>query len=228
VSRSKYRKKKERNIPYTYLFVIALIAVVLYLVVGNPFAQAQENTIAFNPPSSLSDVPTLTGSSLALHFHVHLDIYVNGSHETIPVTWGVGNHYYAIHTHDTSGVIHIESPISRNFTLGEIFEVFGYPTFDATHCLNYSNVPVKVYVDGKQNSSYANITLTSHQEIAVLIGSKQPSAIPSSYNFPSDLTPYIPIASFLLYVFSECPWRSGEEHGNKTRVNHLEQQVKAS
>jgi hypothetical protein len=38
-----------------------------------------------------------------------------------------GRAFYWLHTHDASGVIHIESPVRRRYTLGEFFDVWGQP-----------------------------------------------------------------------------------------------------
>jgi hypothetical protein len=64
---------------------------------------------------------------LAFHIHAHLAVYVNGEQHSIPLGIGVlpplrlvqtadgpfvvgGAAFYWLHTHDASGVIHIESP----------------------------------------------------------------------------------------------------------------------
>lgn len=62
-----------------------------------------------------------------LHHHQHLDIYVNG--KTVPIPPNIGLSYEAevpTHTHDATGVIHIEAS-DANFkpTLGVFFDVWG-------------------------------------------------------------------------------------------------------
>ena len=61
-----------------------------------------------------------------LHVHVHVSIYIDGQLAPIPANVGIpqdasGNPicYYWLHTHDTSGVIHIESPVKEMFTFGQ-------------------------------------------------------------------------------------------------------------
>ena len=41
-----------------------------------------------------------------------------------------------LHTHDTSGRIHVESRVSREYTLGEFFRIWGQ-TFDAQQVLGH-------------------------------------------------------------------------------------------
>ena len=68
---------------------------------------------------------------LAYHIHAHLAIYVNGAQKTVPYGIGIeqpwstqadgssefvnsGAAFYYLHTHDDTGVIHIESPNRRS------------------------------------------------------------------------------------------------------------------
>ena len=38
-----------------------------------------------------------------------------------------GRCLYWLHTHDSTGVVHIESPVQRGYTLGQFFDVWGRP-----------------------------------------------------------------------------------------------------
>jgi hypothetical protein len=60
----------------------------------------------------------------ALHIHQHLDLHVDG--HRVPVPAGIGGidpavGFAPLHTHDASGVIHVESPTLRTYTLGDFF-----------------------------------------------------------------------------------------------------------
>ena len=120
-------------------------------------------------------VSALGSEGTVEHIHQHLDIFVNGKHVTVPALIGIYDSQYIteLHTHDTSGVMHVESPTIRPFTLAEFFGVWGVPL---THA--------KVYVDGKR--SIPGVRLEPHQEIAVVFG-RTPRRIPSSYDFPFGL-----------------------------------------
>lgn len=71
------------------------------------------------------------------HIHAHLAVYVNGSPRQIPASVGIpgarpaapdaGRCLYWLHTHDQTGVIHIESPVPATFTLGDFFGIWGQP-----------------------------------------------------------------------------------------------------
>src|SRR5262249_7959582 len=100
-------------------------------------------------------LPMLGEEGNALHIHTHLDVIVNGSAVQVPAEIGIDEARQKIsplHSHDTSGVIHIESPdANASFTLGQYFtewqvsvsaDHIGGLTNDATHHL-------KAYVNGK-------------------------------------------------------------------------------
>jgi hypothetical protein len=90
----------------------------------------QANTDALRPRLQAIGLPALSSQGTALHIHQHLDLYVAGKRVTIPADIGIvqtasGVLFSPIHTHDTSGIIHVESPTVRPFTLGEFFDVWG-------------------------------------------------------------------------------------------------------
>ena len=73
-------------------------------------------------------VPPLSPvEATAVHIHPHLDLYVDG--HKVPVPAGIGIDpaagFAPLHTHDASGVIHVESPTVRTYTLGQLFAVWG-------------------------------------------------------------------------------------------------------
>ena len=68
-------------------------------------------------------LPALPAEGTALHIHQHLDLYVNGTKQVLPALIGIITSrqvvFSPLHTHDTSGINHVESPTVRSFTLGE-------------------------------------------------------------------------------------------------------------
>ncbi len=59
--------------------------------------------------------PRLQMEAEVLHIHQHLDIYVNGHHATVSALIGIDaqeNFISPVHTHDATGIIHIESPFN--------------------------------------------------------------------------------------------------------------------
>lgn len=135
----------------------------------------------------------LSQEGTALHIHQHLDLYIDGAAVAIPAGIGINEQAQfiaEIHTHDTSGIIHVESPTVQSFTLGEFFDVWGVRF--SNECIggycNAESKSLRVYVNGAlyQGDPRA-ITLTPHEEIAIVYGDSThtPAKIPSSYTFPA-------------------------------------------
>jgi len=126
----------------------------------------------------------------ALHIHQHLDILVNG--KPVTVAAGIGINQVArfispLHTHDLSGVNHVESDVVRDFTLGQFFDVWGVRfSRDCVggYCAKGTDA-LRVFVDGKPVSGDPrNLVLREHQEIAVVYGPATANvSVPSTYRF---------------------------------------------
>jgi hypothetical protein len=140
-----------------------------------------------------------TGEQLAYHIHAHLAVYVDGQPRTIPDGVGIkgpvaeqtsagpfvvqGDCFYWIHVHDLSGIIHVESPTQRTYTLGQFFDLWGQPL--STTQVGPASGPVTAYVDGAPyQGDPRSIPLTAHQVIQLDVGTVVP---PQPYRFPSGL-----------------------------------------
>jgi hypothetical protein len=121
------------------------------------------------------------------HHHDLLQIFVHG--DTIPVPPLVGltsTGGASMHTHDTSGIMHLESDKPFNFTLGEFFDVWGVRFSDSCiggYCSSGPN-QLRVYVNGKQiTTDVTKISLTQHEDVVVTYGTtaQLPNPIPKTY-----------------------------------------------
>src|SRR5829696_7361873 len=129
------------------------------------------------------------------HIHMHLDIFINGEELVIPSNIGIIPDIciYWMHTHDDTGVIHIESPEDRNFTIGEFFDIWGQ-TFDNSQIFDNIagediNNALNVYVNGKKvnaGTDFRQIPINAHDKITIVYG-MPPDPIPSRYAFPEGL-----------------------------------------
>jgi hypothetical protein len=140
-------------------------------------------------------VPPLSAmEGTAVHIHQHLDLYVDGRKVTVPAGIGIDPAvgFAPLHTHDPSGVLHVESPTVRTYTLGQFFDVWGV-RFGAGCLGGYcagGGRELRVFVDGKPvRGDPAALTLEPHQEIVVASGTvaELPSPVPSTYQFPPGL-----------------------------------------
>jgi hypothetical protein len=127
-------------------------------------------------------------TSQVYHVHSHLSIYLDGQALAVPASIGIvelspTTHCdYLLHTHDRTGIIHVEAPAPATFTLGQFFAIWGEP-LSLTNVAGNPGLPVVVYVtDNNVTSQYsgdpANIELTAHREITIQIGSPM-AEIPS-------------------------------------------------
>ena len=127
----------------------------------------------------------------AVHIHQHLDLYVDGRKVLVPAGIGIDPAvgYAPLHTHDPSGVIHVESPTVRTYTLGEFFAVWGVrftPSCLGGYCAGGGR-QLRVFVDGRAyRGDPTTLALAPHQELVVAFGTaaQLPSPIPSTYQFP--------------------------------------------
>jgi hypothetical protein len=139
-------------------------------------------------------LPMLGTEGSALHIHAHLDVIVDGKAVTVPAELGIDEAKQQIsplHTHDTTGVIHIESPTKTTFTLGQFLTEWDV-SVSADHLGGLragGGKQLVVYVNGKQQSGDpAALVLHAHDEIALVYGAPgQAGQIPSSYKWTNGL-----------------------------------------
>lgn len=109
------------------------------------------------------------------HIHPHLAIFVHGKPVAIPSDVGrpvVTPCLYWIHTHTADGLIHIESPSFRTFTLGNFFDIWGEalsPT--AVDATRVKRGAMHVFVDGRPyRGDPRKIELRQHTDITIEAG----------------------------------------------------------
>lgn len=114
------------------------------------------------------------------HVHAHVSFFLNGQQLALPSSIGsvqvnpTDHCYYAIHTHDRSGKVHVEAPAPALFTLGQLFAIWGQP-LEAMNVGGNPGLPVVIYiVDGTTASRYqgdfAAIELKSRRGIVIQMG----------------------------------------------------------
>jgi hypothetical protein len=128
----------------------------------------------------------------ALHVHTHLALFDNGKQIQVPTfigfapSPGSGGCLYWIHTHDSSGIIHLEAPDlsppqGGPYTLGMLFDIWGQP-LQADDVAGMTG-EVTAYVNGeKYTGDLHSIPLGAHQQIVLEVGT--PVVPPPNYAFP--------------------------------------------
>jgi hypothetical protein len=137
-------------------------------------------------------LPMLGHEMLEVHYHAHIDLMVRGAGVRIPAGVGIDTTQQKIsplHTHDVTGIVHIESGEDIPFTLGQFFTEWGQP-LDASRVGPVAVAEgerLRVYRDGKEiPGDPAAIPFTRHGAFYLWIGpaGSPPSQVPSTYNFP--------------------------------------------
>jgi hypothetical protein len=153
----------------------------------NGAAKLQERLKAIG----LSPLPV---EGTVVHIHQHLDLYVSGRRVTVPANIGIdpGHFFSPLHTHDTSGIIHVESATQSAFSLGQFFAVWGVPLSARRigTLATSGTARLRAWVNGKPLAADpTRIVLAPHQEIVIAYGTaaQMPKKIPSSYTFPEGL-----------------------------------------
>jgi hypothetical protein len=149
---------------------------------------------------SIDGISCQASEQVLFHIHAHLTIFVNGSPRQVPAAVGIpgavaqntpqgpfvggGTCFYWLHTHAADGVIHVESPVKRTYTLGDFFDEWGQP-------LSVSQVgPATGHVTAIYNHQVyrgnpRDIPLTAHAQIQLDVGT--PHAAPETISWPSGL-----------------------------------------
>ncbi len=109
------------------------------------------------------------------HIHQHLAIYQRGKSVTVPADVGqpvLAQCLYWLHTHTPDGIIHVESPSFRTFTLGNFFDVWGQPlSATAAGPARAAKGRIRVYVGGVPFKGDARkIELAQHTDITIEAG----------------------------------------------------------
>jgi hypothetical protein len=122
---------------------------------------------------------------LAYHIHAHLQVYVDGQPRALPAAigligpiyedtpygrfYGAQKCYYWLHTHAADGVIHIESPTARVYTLGTFFDEWRQPLTTTNVAGNQGKLTA--FVNGKPwTKDPRAIPLIPHESIQLDVG----------------------------------------------------------
>ena len=113
--------------------------------------------LATRPPIPEGEILSRNG----LHWHPELAIFVKGEKQEIPVNLGIGAVHNPMHTHDSSGVIHLEfQGVVRkdDLKLGRFFEVWGKDFIEL-------GPTVKMTVNGEENTELQKYIMKDSDKI---------------------------------------------------------------
>jgi hypothetical protein len=134
------------------------------------------------------------------HIHAHLAVYVDGQPRTIPEGIGIapprqlaqsaegpfvtgGSCFYWLHSHTSDGVIHIESPVARTYTLGDYFDVWNQPL--GRDRVGPVRGTVSTYLNGHRFAGDPrSVPLAAHAVVQLDVGA---NVAPAAFTFPAGL-----------------------------------------
>jgi len=205
---SRRERRRQLTIGGVTIAVLALAAGIIAVAVTrhgaahqSPPAREGQSTLPPWPTPAPGNVPALVAAAglpllrieaTDVHFHAHLNIVVNGQPVPVPANIGIGARALSpLHTHDATGIVHVEAPAAARFTLGQLFTEWnvvltrscvGGLCADRGHQLRF-------FTDGTPyTGDPTGLPLTAHEEIAIVYAAVgQSISPPSSFPFPAGL-----------------------------------------
>lgn len=165
---------------------LALASLLIFLLSG---CLLYDGKGVFAQYSVIDDIKCDRSEHFNFHYHAHLEIFVHGFSYLIPGGIGIKppDCIYWLHTHDTSGIIHIESPENKTFTLGQFFDIWG-KKLDNSQLFdmkadNSTDRSLTVYVNGTaiNQISYREIPIINHEDITIVYGAPPPKIVPYEF-----------------------------------------------
>jgi hypothetical protein len=185
--------------------VVIFVALLLYSRSGGPTPAGSSSSSSGLPApaatgQTVDGIQCQTSEQVLFHIHAHLAIFgPSGDPVTVPMGIGIpspqtqnttdgpfvvsGSCFYWLHSHATDGIIHVESPVQRTYTLGDYFDIWGAPLSPTQ--VGSDKGTVTAYVNGQLfTGNPRDIPLTAHAVIQLDVGS---SVAPKPYTFAEGL-----------------------------------------
>ncbi|MDA4111321.1 MAG: hypothetical protein OK439_02195 [Thaumarchaeota archaeon] len=191
------RRKQEKGLPWAYIVPALIVLVVIVLAIIIETRGPSTSSSSYLAPGKLNfALPCLPDQNLFMHIHPWIRIVVDGKNVTIPgaigienavpsgvSTWGevyggsTNTCFEPLHTHDSSGIIHIESTTNTTYTLDDFFQIWAqsyayslvngtqHPiVFNSTDILGFktnSTDKVVLLVDGHPSTAFGSLVLNT-------------------------------------------------------------------
>ncbi|WIB78991.1 hypothetical protein DEJ28_07800 [Curtobacterium sp. MCPF17_002] len=155
--------------------------------------RSARSAVSWPAPTALSEradaaaLRNVWGERLAEHVHTHLTVLDGATPVTVPANVGHSDRLRfaaQLHTHDTSGILHVESPTRRAFTLGQFFDEWGVPL--SAWRVGGLRGELTVWVDGHRFiGNPRTIELTNRREIVLAVTSiGEVPRLPPAFDWP--------------------------------------------
>ena len=155
-------------------FASALRVGVVAVLVASCGITTPANSLPSAPSAGAGTVPCGTKEVFVRHAHAHLSLIVRGQVRDLPERIGItATAICWLHTHDTSGIIHIEAGDARALTLGDFFSLWGQPLRPGVVAgeIVATGEDLRVSVNGAVTTfDPATIVLNNKDDIVIEIG----------------------------------------------------------
>jgi hypothetical protein len=163
------------NTGYVVLSVLGVAICILFLLMS-------QSTPELNAQESIANK---TSNKIIMHIHANLSVTVNGKSLIVPNGIGINSSLWKdhsldrfgtgqnanifglitpamspLHTHDSSGTIHVESTENRNYTLGQFLNIWGIPL---------QGSKINLLTDGNSTENYDNYILKDGEKMILKI-----------------------------------------------------------
>jgi hypothetical protein len=161
--------KKRNTTSWQTIVVVVLVAAMLIGLIGISFFSGGSIT---RQSLTTRQVALACTTDMATTFHIHpsLEINISGENMTIPANIGVSpTCMNSLHTHDDTGLIHVEAPEKRDFTLADFFAVWN-KEFSRNQILDAkvdANTEIVMTVNGTPSNEYENLVLKDGDKIVI-------------------------------------------------------------
>jgi hypothetical protein len=145
------------------------------------------STMLQTAPELSAQIPpgNKTGNEIIMHTHSKLNVTVDGKFLLVPNGVGINSTLWndhsldkfgterkattfgtispamsPLHTHDSSGIIHVESTEYKNYTLGDFLNIWGLPL---------EGKEISLIINGNNTENYSNHTLTDMEKMVLNI-----------------------------------------------------------
>ena len=142
---------------YSILVVLALALTGAYYVISQP--------------ANVDGITCDTLEHTVMHVHSNLSVIIDNRALTVPAAIGINDNtcLYWLHTHDISGLIHVESPVFANYTLGQFIDIWKKTQQNSETLALLDNSTVTAYVNNVLYAcDYRNVVLRDHESIRLV------------------------------------------------------------
>lgn len=153
----------------------AVVAIIVVIIAAAGYYLATRPSGNSSGSDNILSTNLYSHSGVALHIHPNLEIEILGQKQTIPANIGIsGSVMRVIHTHDSTGKLHVESPVPHTFVLKDFFTIWGR-NFNSScifeYCTNETH-SLQFFVNGQPNSLYGDLPLKDLDNIKIVYAQK--------------------------------------------------------